>query len=217
MRKVISAPGKKRSNDTIDNETNSHSRSNYHTDYQWSILMVVAKTIPMRHTILIPVSGRIAVTFSGGYETESVDHGRPVKLIAGALNVPSKVFREAFSHVNPAPAGGHPSHERVRENKNVLMKALGPHGITNDRLDEVSNYYRYNRSRGEMWHVKQATAYAIVKEGMITHIEVTHGGSGYNSPPSASIPNFPSIKPVVQLSFDRQFEKNGSVKLIDVK
>jgi hypothetical protein len=41
---------------------------------------------------------RVAVVFSGGHETEGVDHGRPVVLIAAALGVKPEVF------TRPAPA-----------------------------------------------------------------------------------------------------------------
>src|SRR5262245_37904643 len=81
---------------------------------------------------------RLPVTFSGGHETDSRDHGRPVVLVAGALGVKPEVFREAFSGVRPAK-NGKPSGEEARRNKDALMKVLQPHGVTNDRLDEVSN------------------------------------------------------------------------------
>src|SRR4051794_34511931 len=52
-----------------------------------------------------PAVMRVPVVFSGGHETNLRDHGRPVVLVAGALGVPAQVFRDAFSHVRPAPAG----------------------------------------------------------------------------------------------------------------
>ena len=126
-------------------------------------------------------------------------------LIAAALGVSSDVFRDAFSHVRPAPAGTRPSPDQVRKNKESLMNALGPHGVTNDRLDEVSNYYRYVRSRGEMWPTKPAAAYAEVKGGKIVRFVVTKGGSGYSSPPSVSVPGF-DVTTKVELSFGKKFE-----------
>ena len=93
---------------------------------------------------------RVPVVFSEGHETEGVDRGRPVVLVAGALGVAPEVFREAFSHVRPAGAGERPEEGQVRENKTALMKALGKYGVTNDKLDAASNYYRYVRSRGEL-------------------------------------------------------------------
>jgi hypothetical protein len=158
---------------------------------------------------------RVPVKFSGGHETDRRDRGRPVVLIAAALGVSSDVFREAFSHVRPAPAGSRPAPEQVRQNKEALMDALGPHGVTNDRLDEVSNYYRYVRSRGEMWPTRPAQAYAEVKDGKIVKFVVTKGGAGYSSPPTATVPGFDATTKV-ELSFGKKLENNGSVKAIVV-
>src|SRR5271170_7066058 len=108
---------------------------------------------------------KVALTFSGGYETVGVDRGRPVVLIAAALNVPPEVFRKAFSNVKPAPAGQQPEPAQVVKNKQALMSSLGPYGVTDDRLNEVSNYYRYSRSKGEMWRTTPAEAYATVNNG----------------------------------------------------
>src|SRR6476620_1732883 len=94
---------------------------------------------------------RVPIVFSGGHETDPRDNGRPVVLIASALGVPPEVFRDAFSHVTPARAGQEPDPSQVNKNKAALLQALGPYGITNARLDEVSNYYRYNASAGEHW------------------------------------------------------------------
>src|SRR4029079_7602033 len=111
---------------------------------------------------------RVPVVFSGGHETEGQDRGRPVVLVAGGLGVKPEGFREAFSHVHPAgPGSGGPTGEEARANKAALMSALGKYGITNDRLDEVSNYYRYMRSNGEMWKTRNAVANALVKDGVV--------------------------------------------------
>ncbi len=67
--------------------------------------------------------------FSGGHETEGVDRGRPVKLIAAALGVPPQVFRETFTHVHPAaPDSGGPTDAEARANKAALMNALSSTG-----------------------------------------------------------------------------------------
>src|SRR4051812_32613344 len=81
---------------------------------------------------------KVPVTFTGGHETDPKDRGRPVVLVAAALGVKPEVFREAFSGVTPAK-GGKPSKELAQSNKAALMKVLKPHGVTNERLDEVSN------------------------------------------------------------------------------
>ena len=117
-----------------------------------------------------PSTTRVPVVFSGGHETDPRDRGRPVVLIAAALGVPADVFREAFSHVRPAPAGTAPDPRQVRDNKAALLDALGPYGITNERLDTVSDYYRYVRRRGKLWPTKPASAYALVRDGKIVEL-----------------------------------------------
>jgi hypothetical protein len=157
---------------------------------------------------------RVPVVFSGGHDTDPEDRGRPVVLVAAALGVPSDVFREAFRHVRPARAGTQPNPGQVRNNKAALMAALGPYGVTNRRLDTVSNYYRYVRSRGELWPTKAAAGYALVENGKITRFVVTSGGSGYSSPPTVTVPNVKGARAKVELSFSKQFEKNGSVAAV---
>ena len=160
---------------------------------------------------------RVPVVFSGGHETEPVDRGRPVVLVAGALGVAPEVFRDAFSRVHPADPGVGPTGDEARKNKQALMSVLGKFGITNDRLDAVSNHYRYVRSRGETWPAKPATAFAVVKDGIVTSIEVTGGGSGYSSPPIVEVPNAKPFNCEVKLAFAKSFDHNGSVAAIKLK
>jgi hypothetical protein len=157
---------------------------------------------------------RVPLVFSGGHETDPRDCGRPVALIAAALGVPSDVFREAFSHVRPAPAGTEPDPRQERANKDALMDALGKYNVTNRRLDTVSNYYRYVRRRGELWPTKAAKGYAVVENGKITSFVITNGGSGYSSPPTVSIPKMGRVSAKVELSFSKTFEKNGAVSAV---
>jgi hypothetical protein len=163
---------------------------------------------------LPPGVTRVPVEFSGGHETDGRDKGRPVVLIAAALGVPPAVFREAFSHVKPAPAGTQPDPEQVRKNKGALMDALGKHGVTNERLDEVSNYYRYVRSKGELWPTKPAVADVLVKDNKILGFEVKDSGAGYSSPPTVSIPNMKIAAPIVTMSYGKDLQHNGAVKAI---
>ncbi|RBP42641.1 hypothetical protein DES53_106350 [Roseimicrobium gellanilyticum] len=163
---------------------------------------------------LPPGVTRVTVVFSGGHDTVPVDHGRPVVLIAAALGVPDEVFREAFSHVRPAAGGREPEPQQVRANKSALMSALGKHGVTNDRLDEVSNFYRYPPGRGGLWRNKPATAHALVKEGTVIGFEVVDGGSGYSSPPSITVPGVKTSEVKVTLSYGKDLQKNGSVSTI---
>jgi hypothetical protein len=161
-----------------------------------------------------PQESRVAVTFSGGHDTLDIDRGRPVRLIAAALGVPDEVFREAFSRVRPAPGGREPEPGRVRENKAVLLKALGPYGITNERLDDVSDYYRYRPGKGNLWRHADASAVAIIKNGKVVSVEVTHSGAGYSTPPKATIPGFPQVRLDVQLGFDQDLSRNGRITSI---
>ncbi len=158
---------------------------------------------------------RVPVTLSGGHETEKVDHGRPVKLIAAALGVKDQVFRDAFSNVHPAqPGSGGPTETEARANKAVLMKALAPYGITNERLDEVSNYYRYRPGGNRLWRHQDATAVALVKDGKVIGYEVTDGGSGYTSPPTVSVPGIQNTPAKVELAYGKDFKTNGSITAI---
>lgn len=163
-----------------------------------------------------PEIARIPVQFTGGHDTDPVDHGRPVVLIAAALGVEPEVFREAFSKVEPAPGGTAPSGERVHTNKEVLMAALAPHGVTNERLDEVSDYYRYSPGPGELWKVRDAEAVALVKQGQIIGFEIEAGGAGYTTPPTITVSGFPSLRVAAQLHFGTDLKTNGSLKGMSV-
>ena len=157
---------------------------------------------------------KVPVTFTGGHDTDPRDRGRPVILIASALKVSPDVFRAAFSHVKPAPAGQQPEPDQVRKNKAALMAALGPLGVTDERLNEVSNHYRYQRSRGEMWPIAEATGYATVSNGVVTGFTITSPGSGYSSPPTVSLQGMPDAHATATLAFDTDFDKNGAIKEI---
>lgn len=157
----------------------------------------------------------MAIVFSGGHETDPQDHGRPVVLIAAALGVKTEVFRDVFRGVTPAQ-GGRPTPEQVRKNKTVLLRALGPYGVTNERLDEVSDYYRYRPERGELWRTRAARARAIVERGKVKEILVTDPGSGYSRPPHAVIKGMPEVELNVNISFGQDLRKNGSVHSIEL-
>ncbi len=159
------------------------------------------------------------VVISGGFNTDPQDHGRPVVLIAAALGVPTEVFREAFSGVTPAGAGsGGPTSEEAQKNKAALMSVLAPYGITNDRLDEVSNFYRYNGSKGQVWSRTQAAATAIIANGVVTGITITNPGAGYSSNPTITVmgPNG-MITAKATVSFTKDFKTNGSISAITIQ
>ena len=160
---------------------------------------------------------RVPVVFSGGHETEGVDHGRPVILIAAALEVKPEIFREAFSHVHPAgPGSGGPTDAEARQNKKALMDALGKYGVTNDRLNTVSNYYRYPPGRENLWKHQDAAADALIKGGVVIGYEITSGGSGYSSAPAVSVPGHPEASAQVELTYGRNMETNGAISTITI-
>lgn len=159
------------------------------------------------------LANKVQVIITGGHDTDPRDGGRPVVLIASALGVPPEVFREAFSHVHPAAAGWEPNPVQVKLNKSALLGALGSYGITNDFLDTVSNYYRFNGSAGETWPQTPATAMAIVTDGVVTGFVITNPGSGYTSPPNITLLDS-DVSAKATLSFGKDFKTNGSLKEI---
>jgi hypothetical protein len=102
-------------------------------------------------------------------------------------------------------------------NKEVLMKALGPHGITNERLDEVSNYYRYQPQKGNLWPTTAAKAHAVVEDGKVKRIVVDEAGAGYSSPPTVTVEGMDSVKLKVNLSFGKDLKKNGAVETVEIE
>jgi hypothetical protein len=156
---------------------------------------------------------RIPVVFSGGHETDPRDHGRPVELIAGALGVAPEVFRDAFSRVHPANPEKGPAPAEAQANKAALLATLGKYGVTNERLDQVSDYYRYDARRHEIWPTQPAVAYAMVQNGKIVGYEIVNGGAGYSSNPTIMVAGFPGHA-VADLVYGKSFEKNGSIRSI---
>jgi len=159
--------------------------------------------------------GRYELHISGGYETNPVDGGRPVNLIAGGLNIEPQVFRDAFSNVTPEEQG-HLNEETARRNKAILLEALGPYGITNELLDRVSNYYRYRPDKGETWPVTPAAAYAEVQDGNISFF-ITQPGSGYNTVPAVSIPGVSDVNIFVTIAYDTDLATNGQLAAVSVE
>ncbi len=151
------------------------------------------------------------VVFHGGYETDPQDGGRPVVLVASGLGVEPQVFRDVFSNVRPAQNGA-PSNARVHANKQVLLDGLSKYGVTNDRLDEVSNYYRYRPQSGELWTHVPAAAKATLKDGQVTAIDLTKAGAGYSSTPRVEIVGFPQAKVEVEVEYAKDLSTNGRIK-----
>ena len=163
-----------------------------------------------------PVKTTVQVQISGGHETKPVDRGRPVILVASALGVREQVFREAFSHVRPAPAGQEPEREQVDRNKQALLDALSRYGVTNNRLDEVSNYYRYRPGSGELWPIQPARILVTLLGARVAKVQVLVRGAGYSSLPTLRVPGHPEIRLVPKLAFGPDFDSNGSIGSISV-
>lgn len=195
--------------------TDRHFPSHFALTAAWFGTFTLALSIVTMSGRSAAAETRIPVTFTGGYETDPRDGGRPVSLVAGALKVEPEVFREAFRGVTPS-RNGPPSGEQARRNKEALMRVLAPHGVTNDRLDQASNYYRYQPQRGERWPTTPAKAYAIVEDGKIRQIVVTEPGSGYSAPPRATIPGHDGVVLKTTLQFGADFKANGAIKTIEI-
>jgi len=165
-------------------------------------------------TTAATVETQIPAIITGGHATDPRDHGRPVILVASALGVAPEVFRDAFSRVKPAPAGEQPDPAQVQLNKQALLDTLEPYGITNDRLDEVSNFYRYNGRIGGLWRHTPATVTATLRNGVVTGFTIINAGAGYTTAPAITVPGQPGLKVVATLSFSPDLARNGSLKEI---
>ena len=181
--------------------------------------MTTALVTTLAALALLPSSARAdekqtPLTFSGGHAIGKEDFGRPVYLIAAALGVKPEQFREAFSGVTPAHGRG-PTGDEARRNKAALMKVLAPLGVTNDRLDEVSNYYRFRPQAGELWPNKPAKGYAVMVDGKVTKLVITDAGSGYNMPPDVTIAGVDGVRLRATLAFSKDLKKNGGVAAVE--
>jgi len=172
-------------------------------------LLLAACAAPV--TASASTTTNVTVTFSGGYETDPRDGGRPVVLIASVLGVTPTVFRQAFSLVKPAAAGQEPDPTQVTLNKAALLSILSQYGVTNESLDTVSNYYRYNGSAGETWPRRPATATAVVTNGAVTGFIITDAGAGYTSTPTVTISGVGGVTATATVSYSKNFNTNGSI------
>ena len=155
------------------------------------------------------------VIISGGHATKASDNGRPVKLIAAALGVPTQVFRDAFSRVTPTPDGSDPSGEQARANKEILLATLAPYGVSNEQLDTVSDYYRY--FGGGLWAHETAEVKAVVRRGEVRRFRIINAGAGYSSSPKIKVRGFPNLKVKAKVSYGTDLATNGSIVKLKVK
>jgi hypothetical protein len=96
------------------------------------------------------------------------------------------------------------------------MDALGKYGVTNERLDEVSDFYRYNRQAGEVWRRTPATATAIIKDGKVTGLKITNAGAGYTTAPTVKVAGYDDLELTVTIEFSTDFSRNGRVTSLTV-
>lgn len=190
-------------------------RNRSRTPAAWSSVLVLAAALGAANGTARADDMKLPLTFSGGHDIGKKDFGRPVVLIAAALGVKPDEFREAFSRVTPA-RGGPPTGEEARRNKAALLKVLGPLGVTNERLDEVSNYYRYQPQKGELWKTTLAKGYAGVEGGKVKKLVVTEPGSGYSSPPKVTIEGMEKVELKATLVLDKDLKKNGAIGTVEV-
>jgi hypothetical protein len=181
-----------------------------------SLLTLTVGTFIMARTPVQAAETKVPLVFSEGHATDPKDGGRPVVLIAAALEVKPEAFREAFRSVRPA-RNGRPSREEAQRNKAALMKVLKPLGVTNDRLDEVSDYYRYQPQRGDLWKHAPAKGHAVVENGKITKIVVTDAGAGYSSAPAVTIQGMDTVRLKATVKFDKDLKKNGSILSVEIQ
>ena len=88
--------------------------------------------------------------------------------------------------------------------------------MTNERLDEVSDYYRFRPERGELWPNTPAKAHAVIENGQVARIVVTQAGSGYSSPPSIQVKGFPDVQLRAKLGFSKDLKKNGLIAAVEI-
>ncbi|RTE09988.1 hypothetical protein [Paenibacillus whitsoniae] len=99
-----------------------------------------------------------------------------------------------------------------------MLRVLAPYGITNDRLDEVSNFYRYNGRDGALWQHTLATATPIVTDGKVTGATITNPGSGYTSAPTVTITGPDgTVTAKASVAYTQDFTTNGSLTTIALK
>jgi hypothetical protein len=158
----------------------------------------------------------VKVRITGGHATDPRDNGRPVVLIAAALGVPTEVFRTAFSAVTPAGAGEEPDPAQVQRNKAALLAVLAPYGVTNERLDAVSNHYRYQGSAGETWAHTAATAQAVVRGGKVVSVKLLSGGAGYSSTPKVTVTGVPGAAIKATVTYQTDMSVNGAITTLKV-
>ena len=81
----------------------------------------------------------------------------------------------------------------------------------------MSDYYRYKPGKGNLWRTAPAKAYALVEGGKVKRVVVTDPGSGYSSPPAASVRGMEKVNLKATIRFSKQFNSNGAVSSVEVE
>jgi hypothetical protein len=111
--------------------------------------------------------------------------------------------------VEPDPA-------QVQRNKAALLAVLAPYGVTNERLDTVSDYYRYQGGEGQTWTRRAATARAVVRDGKVVSVRLLGGGAGYSSTPKVTVPGVPGAVVKAVVGYGTDLPGNGGVTTLKV-
>jgi hypothetical protein len=157
----------------------------------------------------------VAVTVSGGFVLGADDYGRPVPLYASMLGVTPAVFRQAFAGVRPDTAHD-PSAAQQQTNKGALMSVLAAYDVTNARLDEVANYYRFDGTRGQTWPHRAARVEAVVSGGRVVSVRILDAGAGCTQSPTLTVPGYPATTLTATVEFTRSFATNGQVAAVAI-
>lgn len=173
------------------------------------LLVLTGCTSPVQHRDARVVTASLV----GGFDIRAGDYGRPVPLYAGMLGVTPDNFRRAFSGVHPDTAHD-PSTAEQQVNKVALMSVLSQYRVTNDQLDRVANYYRFDSTAGQTWPHRAARVEATIVDGKVTKIRILDAGVGYTYPPQLVIPGFTSVRAAATIVFTNSFDTNGHIGAI---
>jgi hypothetical protein len=153
----------------------------------------------------------ITMTITDGHDTDESDGGRPTILIAAALEVTQEQFQYAFSFVTPEDQG-HLDDETAEANKAELLSRLEEYGVTNDRLDEVTDYYRY-APEDPLWDVIPAEIEVTIIDDEVVEIEIIEAGAGYSSEPTLSVPGY-DFTFTVEIEYGTDLRTNGNISSV---
>jgi hypothetical protein len=68
-----------------------------------------------------------------------------------------------------------------------------------------------------LWKTTPAKAHAVVEDGKIKQIVVTDPGSGYSTPPKATVQGMENVKLKVVVRFVKDLKKNGAIESVKIE